>query len=293
MRHRIVALAALLATLGADPTPAPAPTPQPYPADPAFTTAATAPMTLTTFFDGRAFVQGDVGGRSLWFHLDTGTQTYLLQSAEARTLGLTVDTPTGRTLPVDFIVGGAEAREAKFMVSDYGYDVDGHHIAGILGAPLFYAFVVTIDYKAQRVVVYPPGTFDTRTTGVAAVPLLIHDRSAYISACFGDACGWFLVDTGAEQTLLATPFSDRIRLGPPKGTITTVEWGRVEQTDPVYDVPVMTFAGVPIRFDALAAEDLKNSYRTFGDGIIGRDVLSHFVVTLDWRDGTAYFAPIR
>jgi hypothetical protein len=69
-----------------------------------------------------------------------------------------------------------------------------------------------------------------------------------------------------------------------------VTGGVGSQDEPIYPVPDMVVAGVRVRTERLAAGDFG---QLPGSGILGRDILSHFTLTLDWHDGLAYFAPAR
>jgi hypothetical protein len=204
---------------------------------------------------------------------------------DARAVGLNVDATTAHAAPVDLILGDIHAPAAVFYVAPYGFDVHGRRVSGLFGGPLLFSYVVTIDYEHQRVIAYPPGTFDPSTTGVQATPLQIHGSSAAIQVCFGSECGWFVLDTGSEITHLSPAFAKRLNLGKSIATVHALGFGGRTEDEPYYNVPDLTVGGVTFKNPRLPVGVLR---LTPLDGILGRDILSRFILTLDYKNSSAY-----
>ena len=94
--------------------------------------------------------------------------------------------------------------------------------------------------------------------------------------------GNFLIDTGAEATVLDDKY--RVRLGKPKqaAAVRTVDAPQLETF--LYDAPEMTIEGGEVQPDSVLCLDLSPISQFIGvqiDGILGMDVMGHRVVSIN------------
>jgi predicted aspartyl protease len=276
-----LAISLLIATLtsGAVPTPLPRTVPL-------FSAATTKPIALPAIFDRRVLLQADVNGHLLWLHLDTGNPSLYLGPQDAKAAGLTVDPTTQYSQPVSVKIGGVTASAARFrIIPTYGFEAGGRRVSGLIGGAFFHANVITIDYPRERVIFYPPGTF-TPPLSVEPTSIDFLDNKPVIHVAVGTTPGFFLLDTGSSITELSTHFASKVRLGFYRGTITTASGD--ERDEAVYDAPDVTVAGIRIQRPQVAIGDHSDAGE---DGILGRDILSQFSITLDYANFAAYFVP--
>ena len=265
-------------------TPQSAPTPSPV-LDPLFTTGSGTPIELPAAFVGRVLLHADVNGHLMWLHLDTGNYGMLLGTDDSRKAGLEIDPVTHDSRPVHVAIGKLEAPAASFKIGRYGFEDHGHWVAGNIGTPLLRANVVTIDYPRQRLIFYPPGTF-TPPANVQPTPFFMRYNTPEIELSFGSVVGRFDLDTGDQITEISPTFARKIRLGMETGQMISSGCGH-QENDPVRLIPDFTVGGVAVKeFSAVVG----NPCGISGDGLLGRDVLSHFALTLDYVNHVAYFA---
>jgi predicted aspartyl protease len=262
-----------------------APTPLPRTL-PLFSTIATAPVVLPAVFDDRVLVKTDIDGHSLWMHLDTGSSSLFLGAQDAKAIGATVDPSNGYTQSLPVSIGSVTA-EARFRVlPHYGFESNGRHVSGLIGGAFFHANIVTIDFPRKLVTFYPPGTF-VPPAGVSPLPIDLSANVPLVTASIGGQRGVFLLDTGSNVTELNSVFARKIRLGLYRGTVTIA--GNGQQTlEPVYESPPILLAGTTVLNTQV---EISKWWLDQDDGLIGRNVLSNFSLTLDYAHFQAYIVP--
>jgi predicted aspartyl protease len=267
-----------------------APTPLPR-LQPLFSTLETQPVKLPCAFDERVLLQANVNGHLLWLHLDTGSPSLYLGAQDARTAGLTPDPSTQYSQPVSVSIGAVQGPSVRFRIlPTYGFDAYGRRVSGLIGGPFFHANIVTIDFPKQRVLFYPPGTF-MPPPGAQPTPIDLPSNVPILDVLVGGVHGRFLLDTGAETSELSPGFARNVRLGVYRGQITAAggsQGGPKVLSEAVYNAPDVVLGGVTVRGAQFAIADPP---RVPEDGIIGRNILSHFSITLDYANFTAYFVP--
>jgi Aspartyl protease len=258
-----------------------------------FSTSSQEPVELPAVFDGRVLLHVKLLGKLLWFHLDTGTGGLIIAQKDAAEAGLVFDAQTFRTERTDVQIGAVAARVWFDVLPSYGFEANGRRISGLLGGPFFHANVVTIDYLRQRVIFYPPGSF-TPPAGVVATPIQFNGNTPTIEVAFGVQRGRFVVDTGGAVTELTARFAKRVSLGAYEGDEELRGGGGPRhRSDPTYVAPNITFGGGTVRDATVAVgESGGGSSEEGNDGILGRDILSHFAITFDYANSLAYFDPI-
>jgi predicted aspartyl protease len=273
----------LAADVGGGLAPNTAPTPLPR-TQPLFTASGGAPVVLPAVFDGRVLLKTDVGGHTLWMHLDTGTSSLILGGDDARSIGAVVDPATHYTQAFETSVGPVTAAQARFRVlPTYGFTDNGRRISGLIGGSFLHANVVTIDYPHRQVLFYPPRTF-TPPAGIVPTPIEMYSNTPTVAATVGTESGRFLLDTGSGVTALSRDFAKKVRLGIFHGNVTIASGGGLH-TDASYDVSNITFSHFTMQQPRIliADESLDGL-----DGIIGRDILSNFSITLDYANQVIY-----
>jgi hypothetical protein len=261
---------------------APAPSPA---SGPLFSTMTSEPVLLPAAFVGRVLLRANVNGDPVWLHLDTGNYTLLVGTDDARKASLVPDPVTHNSQRVRVSMGDVVAPAVFFKVSHYGFEDNGYWVAGNIGTPFLRGNVVTIDYPKQRAIFYPRGGFKP-PSNVKPTPIFMLNNIPTIEVSFGAVKGRFDLDTGAAITEISPDFARRIRLGPNIGELASFGCGN-QETDAVHIVPDFTVADVTVkRFSAVVANPCGSSQ----DGILGRDLLSHFSVTLDYVNHLLYLA---
>jgi hypothetical protein len=257
---------------------------------PLFATDQTQAIPIPSAFGDRVLIQGAINGQMFWFHLDTGTTGLALSREAAHRAALRLDVDAHQ-LTADLDVGPLHAKDARFTVLD-GYSVDdaGHHVDGIIGAPFFRSNIVTIDFPARSVTVYPRG-YPPPVSGIAT-PLLIRGYSAAVQVGWGGALSTLYLDTGSDRTILFAPFARAVRRGP----IVSMYSASIGVGSPTTDLEEvhalpMHLAALTVRDPVIlvAAEPPAWLRGQPYDGILGRDALRLFKVTLDYVEGIAYW----
>lgn len=255
-----------------------------------FVTGATTPQTIPSVFNGRCLIAATINGHTLWFHLDTGTSGLAIDQKDARASGMTIQ---GDKALADVDIGPLHGAGAAFsLLQGYAFDTGGVHVSGLIGQPFFRSNVVTIDFVDKRVTVYPNGSFDPSSMHARPEPIDASGGVPRIHAWFGSTRAALLLDTGAGGTYLFAPFARNVEVGAPLGDPSTVRigFGAPETSEQQYVVRPMIVGGVriekPVVWVSAAPPDMPQSLY---DGILGRDLLSLFALTIDYADGVAYF----
>ncbi|HTV72173.1 MAG TPA: pepsin/retropepsin-like aspartic protease family protein [Candidatus Acidoferrales bacterium] len=230
-----------------------------------------------------------INGRHLWFTLDTGTNGIILDSDAARELGLREPNPTEAVADMD--VGPLHANDVRFYLTRYGHRFEGPRVVGLIGAPFFRSNVVTIDYQHKSITVYPATSFDPSQAGVA-VPLYFDDHMPFVETRVDGRNAAMLLDTAAFGTFLFSRFAAGINLGPPLGreSVTLGISGSAADST-LYRISALDIGGTrllgPLAYVSSDTRPFAGGF--YADGILGRNVLANFVLTIDYRDAVAYF----
>jgi hypothetical protein len=164
-------------------------------------------------------------------------------------------------------------------------------IDGVLGHQFFTRFVVEIDYAAQRINLYEPGSFKYSGAG-EVIPLEIGQSHIYVRSQItplgrGPLMGRFMIDTGAATAIVlnspfikinnliplterAIPFTGCGIGGDTEMLISTVAGLRLGRVNIVNPITMFSRAADGV----LASSDF--------DGLIGDAVLRHYKVIFDY-----------
>ena len=165
-----------------------------------------------------------------------------------------------------------------------------HAIDGILGAPLFEAYVLQIDYANHVVRLFDPRRYEL-SGKEDIIPIRIRGHQAFLKGTITKTDGTLVqatlaIDTGADAPLsLNRPFDVRNEL-PGQAAITATDGTGLGGTTPdVYGrlknlrIGKSTFPNIPTFFSLAAkGQDASDKY----DGTVGNYLLVHFLVTFDY-----------
>lgn len=221
------------------------------------------------------FIQGRVNdSEPLWFILDTGANTSVINAGRARELGLKIQegfhaTGAGGTIDSAIVRGiSLNLGEVKINNLTVGVlplnsleDVTGRSLDVILGAELFKNFVVEVDYETSHLNLYEPKDFDYKGKG-EILPLAFTHNHPYVKASIAlpgrePIEGEFVVDLGSNfavtlipsfieknQILKSVPKTIRSRVRGvggevelPIGRINGLQLGRFHIDNPVTTLP--------------------------------------------------------
>ena len=256
---------------------------------------------------GKPFVPVRLNGASpRRFILDTGSFNAALDKRVIDELGFSASTVLSTSAGVGADGGtivrlqplaceqlaGVALGDAPVLAMDLSRvaTADGLATDGLVGGDLLARHVIAIDYAGRTLRAYP-ATFEYAGAGVS-VPIRLQNNHAFAQVQLRTrsgvaVTGSFLVDTGSRMALLLnTPLAERQHLpdgpaiadsvvgvglgGDSRGDwfrIANLEWGPLHVTD------------VP----AVASRDRRGVFSsTAFEGVIGADLLSRFVVWLDY-----------
>ncbi|HEX4300094.1 MAG TPA: hypothetical protein VH327_04420 [Gammaproteobacteria bacterium] len=172
---------------------------------------------------------------------------------------------------------------------DPKHDPAGPPIAGALGPEILKDYALRVDYAHATLTLTPMGSF--RYTGSGKpLPVVFHDVIPLITASADGVAGLFAYDLRAPgKLMLFHPFLARhgflARYGVAPDADHPMVLGSLHRLElagvTLHEQPA-TFAG--FTSGKFAAEDEA--------GILGYDVLSQFVTTIDYRDKLVYFEPL-
>jgi len=180
---------------------------------------------------GQPLVRATIDGRDAgWFMFDTGSAGHVIDRRAARRFDFAVvgevlsKNPSsqirtralgGRTL----VLGPATFARPTFTELDLsGLDGisspetnGGGLLAGVIGYDVFEHSVIELDYRAGRLALHDPATFDGR--GLPWRTLVVRDDQPCIEATFEGHRELFLIDTGSDgAALFFTPAVRRLDL---------------------------------------------------------------------------------
>ncbi|HTA39820.1 MAG TPA: aspartyl protease family protein, partial [Candidatus Acidoferrales bacterium] len=270
--------------------------------------STTVPLTLDYH---QLLVWASIDGHApMPFVLDTGGHAILtVQAAKALGLGAQGAGESGGagagTIALQYTrarsirIGQAELRDQPFLVIPYDYSFyergKAQPLAGILGLEIFERFAVRIDYAARSVTLAPLATFRYGGGGTA-LPVTFQDDFPIAAASADGHPGLFGIDTGNAGSLVL--FGDFLRK---TGLLERYAGGSLvighgtggSNTGRLGTLADLTIGGHHVR-------DIRTDFTQMTQGAfsswteagnIGFHVLSRFVPTFDYANGTIYLEP--
>jgi hypothetical protein len=249
--------------------------------------------------------------RLLWFALDTGAyssiiNTPVLQSLNLKTDGGGVATGAGgrvesvRLSGVNFDVGGAPLRDLSISALPLTplENSTGRAMDGILGAEFFRRYVVEIDYDESEISLYEPATFDYAGRG-ESLPLSFIDNHPYVRAKVElqgrDAIeGEFVIDAGSNLALILLPSfieEHKLRDALPQTLRTYGRGVGGEVVLPLGRASRLRLGGFRLERPVTAFPSDGTFGRAGKAGNIGSAVLRHFKVIFDYSRSRVILEP--
>ena len=220
----------------------------------------------------------------LLFVFDPGAGAFITTYAQARLSKQSV-----RTLRI----GGASIAESMPVLPGDPAQLYPEHdtrlgvLAGSIGPDLLRHYVVRVDFPRKDLALVPFRQF-TAPRGAAALRLRFDPFGMpVIDARVDHATGRFELDLRAPTTMLFKPFADEHDLSRRYASAPVLKSAgtRVQHSLSQIELGPYVVRDVPTWFSTETSG--KFAQRTIG-GLLGNNVLSHFVITLDYRSGIAY-----
>jgi Aspartyl protease len=249
------------------------------------------------------YVPVEINGRPLQFVLDSGSSRNLVDTAQAKRLGLKVGSAgtlqgAGHgQVPMQGIDGLTIRIPGLEMYFDQASSVDLSPVNkdqdfkedGLLGYPFLERYVVTIDYENKTMTVAAPGKF-TSPAGAVRLPIEIRHGWPFVTAAVKPSedvslQDRFFIDSGSSDAVdhpIATkmnsqqPTATGVGLGTPTtGTVAKL-WGFLVGTYLLRDVEVACCGST------------EDTMRMFGG-----EILRRFTVTFDYPHQQMFLVPNR
>lgn len=226
------------------------------------------------------------GRRPLLFTLDPGASD--LYTRDARAL-LNGHAPKNVCLSSACFTANMQYFDADPAQLYPQHDPSLGAIGGSIGPALLHSYVAEINYRASTLTLIAPAHF-AAPAGVQ--PLALRSDSSgmpVVAASVDGNTASFELDVRAPTSMLFTPFLNRTGLGGAYASAAVVKKSMfVAHSVRRVQISGVELHGVPFWFSTasqgkFAADDVA--------GLLGNNVLSHFVVTLDMPHRRAYFMP--
>ncbi len=251
------------------------------------------------FTNGLFVVRVAVNGRPFDFLLDSGAAGIVIDPIVAETLGLerygervgaTLGPyPETTAIVPALTIGGLRMRNVVSRVVPIPFSADDRtRIAGLLGFDFFAEIVVHIDAERGTAEALTPAAF-RNPPDFSAVGLELDDKQPAVRVKIGPVAARVILDTGANRSVLATSFADRLESGgeresPAPARIHAI--GGIGTADTVR-LRNLEFAGATIGefFVDVSAADL--GFEDI-DGLLGSDRMRDYDIYFDYRSNTVY-----
>ncbi len=248
------------------------------------------------------------GGPERLFLLDSGAGMTMIDEDLAETLGLEADgqipgagaggmADFSMTRIPGFSTDGIEFEEQTaiiYPIAELTERYSGIESGGILGYDFLSRFVTRIDYEKSLITFFRPGSQPSIEEADTIQAPLLHKIFSAVAVLDGEYEGTFLIDTGANSSVLQKPFVDANNLLDGRKTVEivvagaggedraavarfkSIQIGETKLSGPVFTVPLSgkgigAFKGI--------------------SGVIGNDILERFTVWFDYGNQLAILQP--
>lgn len=268
--------------------------------------------------DGHLMVETEVAGIAGLSIVDTGATSTSINARFLETEGLSFK--TGQKVTVTGVFGkskrttyreipGAIFGAPVTFLDVVDLDLGGPDIQFLLGANFLKGFIFQFDYTNGRMRLLTRDTVDLkeiqnvdakkdRDGGSMVVRVKLND----------DANAWLLMDTGSTGgILIERSLAKRLDLIESEESVDGVSSGVISSGEMEYlRVPLVqvgpfelenVLVSIPAPgeslefFETITPTGTRMARRNTTDGILGYDILQHFVVTIDYQRGYVHFYP--
>jgi predicted aspartyl protease len=270
---------------------------------PLFTLDGSSPVVLPAkFTPGGIVLQAKIGNKGYDFLLDSGASGLFIDPRITHELGLTPfgrasetvgggDVDMGHVRIAQLSIGPLQMHDVAFTTAPIDIDDGDARIVGLVGFDFIASAPLELDFKAKTVTLYPRSLFVANPPKARALQLQLDDGVPRVQASVEDVPGNFLVDTGAFAMMAYTDYVHKLPMIPRDPD--QVRFGTVggEMSAVLLHLTDFRFGGIQFR-NADFYEPLRSTFdMTDYDGIIGRNALSVYKVTFDYRDLMLFLQP--
>lgn len=160
---------------------------------------------------------------------------------------------------------------------------DRTRVAGLLGFDFFADTIVHVDAERTIVEALQPAAFRV-PPDATTVPIALDDKQPAVRAKVGPVAARMILDTGANRTVLASNFAERLDPADERATFPASRFHGVGGTGTAETVRIkeLEFAGVTVT-DPLI--DISNADLGFEDvdGVLGTDFMREYDIFFDYR----------
>ena len=239
------------------------------------------------------------------FLLDSGAGMTVIDSI----LAVEMDLPFGGRIPGAGAVGMTEFQLARipglavrgiefsaqtviaFPLSEMASLFLEREIGGILGYDFLSRFITRIDYENLTLSFFDPDSFAPAPASVAVEAPLMNNIFSIEARLEGTYQGTFLLDTGANSTMLQKGFVDRHGLleGRESVSVAILGAGGTEKAS-LARFESFELGGFLLEGPVFALPSGNKGIGAFEklDGVIGNNILERFIVTLDYENQRCY-----
>jgi len=149
---------------------------------------------------------------------------------------------------------------------------------------------IPADFRATATVMSPPRAPDAPPRPVVDQTVVAFTPGApiIVPVLVNGVAVRLVVDTGADRTIISPAAAERAGLGNPQGTPVRISGVTGSATAAQIVVPTLDLAGTRLGNFAVIVHD---SSLANADGLLGRDVLDSFTLTVDAAQGRAVIIP--
>jgi hypothetical protein len=179
----------------------------------------------------------------------------------------------------------SEQAAITFPIAGLLREFEETEVGGILGYDFLSRFTTRIDYERERISFFEPDSFADRVGETMLEAPLVHNIFLLPAALDGTK-GAFLLDTGANSSLLLGNFAEKNGLGAGRRTLeTSIRGAGGDEKAALCRFDSLSIGGVMIVKPVLAITSGKKGISALEnvDGVVGNDILERFTVTLDYR----------
>ncbi len=260
-----------------------------------------------TYENGHIYLPVRIHGSldELMFMVDSGAGMTVIDSSLAVGYGLTLEGPVrgiGAFGQADFFITRIEGLSIEgiefqgqnvisYPLSGIIERSGGLPVGGILGYDFLSRFISLIEFESGTISFFQPDSFESPDYFVPVEAPLIHNVFALTGTLDGKYVGTFLLDTGANSSMLSSGFIRENGLGGDEGSngIMVLGAGGAQQTEAA-SFESFVIGPFTIRDPSFLLSTVESGLGSFKSvsGIIGNDILERFTVILDYVNQSVY-----
>jgi hypothetical protein len=250
----------------------------------------------------RIIVTVHLGTRVVDLQLDSGADGIFIDDAIVRALGYPMT--SDRAVIPSLTIGGLSMQNVHVTAQPYeSVADDGSPVAGLIGFDLINDVVLHVDYANGSVEAIAPQSFSP-PAGAVAIPIALDDQVPAVTIGLGNNASLrFIVDTGADASILFASFLEDDGAALQQGGITAETEAASPFLGTSYGVGgIVKYRSVEAGPLSIASwrfpvwpfslvEDARSFDLEDYDGLIGQDFLRYYDVYFDYAHSRILLAP--